>query len=257
MSFEQACADTERSALDAAKSAAAAVAAAKRLAKAAADGDIAKLRRATETLRTVEQALKADIRNAMLAWPFTPDQEERYLSERYQAELCAIAADRGLDLREQDGHLLSYPSFVRILPEARVALIDRARVALLRPTRLVEMLKSNQQRKPTSKPEQFIEALYDAYELVTGGRESSTTLVKIYRAMTLRPGSAKEYTKSDFARDIYFLDHSDVKMTKKGARILLPASTATKGGSTNRFTFVGRDGKVATYYGISFTGAQV
>jgi hypothetical protein len=97
-----------------------------------------------------------------------------------------------------------------------------------------------------------MESLYRAYKLVTGTQGmQGTTLAKVYDALTLLPGSARDYDKSDFARDVYFLQSSDVTMTRTGARVTFPASTGTKG-SSELFTFVRPDGSPIVYYGIAF-----
>lgn len=254
-SFEQACADTQRAAEGVAKAANVLVRAARQMAKAASEGDVGKIRKAMEGLETAALAARQEARNATTAWPFTAEHEEALLRDAYEQELIAAGKERGLKIRHQDGQLVAFPSLVRIVPEQRALLIDRTRVTAIRPSRVAELLLENQSKKPRFKPEQFIEALYRAYLLVVGrSGTSGTTLAQVYKAFTLLPGSAREYSKSDFARDLYFLERSRVSTTKTGARLSLPASTGTKA-SASLFTFVGPEGDQVTYYGIKFVEA--
>lgn len=251
--FERACTESERAAAAAAKAAAGVARAAKHLEKAAHDGDIAKIRKAADALKSAEETARQEAHNAQVAWPFTPAQEMALLEERYEKELLATAVERGLKISRQDDRLVVYPSIVRLLPEARAVQVDRTKVTSLRPSILVEQLRANQSKKPRFRPEQFLESLYRAYKLVVGpDGVQGTTLDAVYQALTLLPGASKEYVKPDFARDIYFLQSSNVNTTRSGARVGFPASTGTRGAS-KLFTFVGPDGRPVVYYGITFT----
>ena len=254
--FERACAESERAAAAAAKAASGLARAAKQLEKAAQDGDIAKIHKATDAVKSAEEAARQEARNAQLAWPFTAEQEEAFLGESYERELLAAGNERGLKISRQDDRLVLYPSIVRLLPEARAVQVDRTRVTGLRPSRLVAHLQANQSKKPRFKPERFLESLYKAYKLVVGAKGvQGTTLVAVYQALTLLPGADREYDKADFARDLYFLQSSGTTSTRTGARVSFPASTGTKGGS-QLFTFVGSDGRPAVFYGITFTESR-
>jgi hypothetical protein len=76
--------------------------------------------------------------------------------------------------------------------------------------------------------------------------------LEIYRLLTLLPGQAKEYSRQEFARDVYLLDKSGVTKTKKNFVIRLPASTGTRS-TTGTIRVITREGKDKPYYGISFT----
>src|SRR6266567_3566014 len=250
--FEQACADTERAAAAAAKAAAGLAAAAKQLVKAAQSGDIAKIRKTSESLKLAEQAARQESRNAEQAWPLTPAEEEELLNERYEDELIEAARSRGLKIHRQDDRLVSFPSLLKVLPEIRAVQVDRDKVTALRPKHLVAVLEKNQLKKPHSRPEQFLETLYSAYKLVVGSAGvRGTTLANVSLALTLLPGSAKDYDKTDFARDVFSLDQSHVTTTKSGARVSFHASTGSKGSA--HYTFVAPDGTPFVYYGVKFT----
>ena len=74
-------------------------------------------------------------------------------------------------------------------------------------------------------------------------------LAEVYAMFTSLPGSSLQYTKTDFARDIYLLDSSGVTTTKSGAAGEFPFSTAAKS-STRIFSFVDRAGNLLSYYGV-------
>jgi hypothetical protein len=67
------------------------------------------------------------------------------------------------------------------------------------------------------------------------------------------PGSGRDYTKQEFARDLYLLDQSGKVRTNSGRTMHLPASALTRGSGT--FVTVARSGQEKVYAGISFVGA--
>lgn len=254
--FEQACVDVERAATSAAKAANVLTKAAKQLERAAQDGDLIKLRKAVEAIETADRLAQQEASNATHAWPFSPEEEEALLRDRYEGELLAAAEDRGIKITRQDDRLIVYPSILRLLPEGRAVQVDRIKMTAIRPSKLADHLKANQAKRPRFRPEQFLESLYAAYKLVIGPKGiDGTTLALVYQALTLLPGASRDYDKSDFARDLYFLQSSTVTTTRSGARVTFPASTGTKGAS-QLFTFVGPDGTPIVYYGITFSGGK-
>ena len=252
--FEQGFADTERAAVAVSKAAAAVAAAAKQLQKSAREGDIGRIRRAAERFAAVVEATRQEAANAKEAWPFTPDEEEAYLRAEYEAELLSQAASDGLQLYRRDDHLVAFPSVVRISPGERAVKIDRRKVSSIRPSNLIATLKANQTKKPKFASERFLETLYRAYRLLAGkdGMGTTVALSSVHEALTLLPGAAADYDRSDFGRDLFLLDRSGLAQTRSGARLSLPASTGTRG-SRNTLSFVGPDGTTVTYYGLRFT----
>lgn len=252
--FEDGFTEAERSADSAPKAGSAVVAAAKQMKKAAQEGDIAKVRTTAERLGTAVDAARQHGANARSAWPFTEQEERNYLEHDYEGEIRGEAEGQELSMFARDGRLLVFPSILQILPEARAVRVDRKRVTSIRPSHLVKMLLDNQSRKPRFKVEQYIESLHLTYKLVLakGDVGGVVKLAQIYQAFTLQPGSAAEYSKSDFARDIFLVDQSGVTRTRSGAVLSLPASTGTRSGGGDVFTFVDRKGEVLTYYGLRF-----
>jgi hypothetical protein len=253
--FEEAFEGVEQSANAAVKAGSAIVSAAKQLQKAAQEGDIAKIRKAADRLHAVTGAARQDIANARNAWPYAEDEEKTYFGARYAAELMDRAREEGLSIYERDARLLSYPSVLQLLPGDLAIRIDRKRVTSIRPQHLIRMLKANQTKKPRFAVERFIESLFNAYRTIEREWQAGPTvkLARVYDALTLLPGAANDYSRSDFARDIFMVDQSGVNTTKSGHRLTLPASTATRGSKSDLFTFVAPGGEIVTYYGIRFT----
>ncbi|HMQ28142.1 MAG TPA: hypothetical protein PKA98_19290, partial [Acidimicrobiales bacterium] len=84
-----------------------------------------------------------------------------------------------------------------------------------------------------------------------GTRPGATVkLADVYRVLTVLPGSARDYSKPEFARDLYLLDQSGVTTTRDGRVLSLPASALTRGSGV--LTTVTRGGQEKVYAGISF-----
>jgi hypothetical protein len=230
-SFEKGFADVERAADGTARAADSLLKAAKQLRRAAQDGDIAAVRRTCERLPGSLEAIRQEVANAQSAWPFASEAEETYLRDAYRAELLEQAEIEQLAFSEVDGRILAFPSIVRVQPADRSLKIDRKRVAAIRPSRIVRLLKSAQAKKSSFSSERFLATLYAAYELVrkdkAGTREVS--LQRIYDALTIHPSVRSEYGMGDFARDLYLLDQSGLRETRSGVRFGLSAATSTKG----------------------------
>jgi len=79
-------------------------------------------------------------------------------------------------------------------------------------------------------------------------------LLDIYELFTMLPGQSRDYSKQEFARDIYLLDSSNVTATKSGAEIRFAASTGTKAGRV--ISIIDERGEERKYYAVSFTAAQ-
>ncbi len=255
MSFEQAFADAERSAAAAVKAGSLIASSAKQMQRAAQEGDIAKLRRTAEKLAIVSDAARQDVANAKTAWRFSEAEERDYLANGYQTELSEEALRAGLKIYARDARLLAYPSILRIVPSDLSVKVDKKRVSALRPTHLVRALLANQKKKARQPAERFLECLYSTYKIIVpkGDAGAVVKLSQVYQTLTLRPGTAVDYSTSDFALDLFSVDESGIAQTHSGARLSLPASTGTRGGGKDLFTFVAPNGEVRTYYGIRFT----
>ncbi|MGH9180919.1 MAG: hypothetical protein ACRDY5_04305, partial [Acidimicrobiales bacterium] len=170
----------------------------------------------------------------------------------------ALAAEEGVKAFESDDRILSYPAIVQVSPADTTVLIDKQRERRVRPSVLVSRLRVLQAKPPNFKAAAFIESLASAYDLVAARRaERPTAVIKlgdVYAALTLLPGAAREYTKQEFARDLYLLDQSGITVTNGGRHLSLPASALTRG--SGMLTTVTRSGQAKVYAGISFEAAD-
>ena len=212
-----------------------------------------------EKLRQAAQAAgAASAQQAAACLPLEFNAAE-YLSPSggYLAELKRSAEQEGVNVYERDGVIFCYPVLVRLEPETRAVRIDKKLEFNLHPKVLTARLKKEQSNEPKTRPEQFIESLFSAYRIVRDGEYQGAAvavpLKRIYDILTLRPGSDKEYSLLDFTREIYFLDRSGITETKKGFRLSLTASTASRERQGDLLKFVTRDGHEKLYAGIKFT----
>ena len=234
----------------------------RRLRRASLVGNIGAVKREQESLVAALSELTEAVNDARVAWPYDDGEEVQYLKaeDGYAAELRRVASEKGLVIRERDGQLICHPFIVRIMPEGRAVRIDNKKVSTIRPSHLTDVLEKAQKSPARFRPQSFLEALYKVYLSLT--KESSSRLIggtgapvillaDVYRLFTSLPNSSRNYTGTDFARDLYELDRSGVTRTRSGAIVSLSASTGARA-SRNLYTFVGPDGHEIKYYGIRF-----
>ena len=255
-SLEDALAKAEADADVALKAATSVVNTLKRYRAAARQGTIRELRQAGEAARRSLQVLDQEVANVAESWEF---EEETYLQTGgYSEELIARGRDEGLRISQQDGRLFSYPVLLRVLASERVVTIDRARERRLRPSVLVNLLKDAQKRPPRFRPSEFLQGLYGAYRARLGARGSRAAgpavvpLTDLYELLTLLPGTTREYSRQEFARDVYLLDQSGETKTRTGETLEFHASTGTKA-ARGTLTVVTQGGTEKSYYAIAFS----
>lgn len=256
-SLEEALAGTEAAVDAALKSAAAAARSFKRLRGFVRKGDLKEIRKALDASLQAVQTFSEKADEAAKSWDF---DEEAYFSGRaYVDELLATAARMGFPLTEMDDRLYCYPFLVRVLPQNRLVTIDKMRERSLRPTALISRLQDLQKRPLRFTPEAFLATLYKAYKILVkargqDGRALGTVipLSDVHLLLTLLPGSAREYSRQEFGRDLYLLDQSGTNRTKDGAFLSFHGSTGTRSASQT-IRIVGRDGQERKYYGIAFS----
>lgn len=251
LKFEEAFEESAKAAWAAEVAARRLASAARALAKSASDGDIGRIRRASEKLSQEADTARQEAATACAAWSLDPQAEEQYLREEYTGELLLSAQENGLKMQPHDGALVAYPVVVRIVPTQRAVTLNRKRVSSLRPSRLVARIKAIQGRRLAGNPQAFLEALFLAYSLVAQGERMGTavSLTEIFRIFTLLPGT--EYTKEDFARDLLGLDRSGTSATRRGTRVSFPASTGTRD-ARSTFMCVTPEGETVPFYAIKF-----
>lgn len=212
-------------------------------------GQVRDLRKALDAAVTLSAELAEATRRAQSG--FEVDEVDYLSSGGYAKELLALAAERGVAMFEEDERLLCYPSLLRLLPGDAAVEIDRRREKRLRPSVVVEALAAAQQRPPRFKAETFLESLAGAYALLAQDGTGVQRLIDCWEVLTLLPGQAKDYTKPEFARDLYLLDQSGVTATKSGRTLRWHASSGTRGAGV--LTTVAKTGQQQRYWGVSFT----
>ena len=238
---------------------------ARQLRKASQDGNIAAIRRLSERLETSASAIGQAASNAAVAWPFPEEEERPYLEREYSTELRSEGKKHGVQIFERDGRLIAHPLVVRVLPGDRAVRIDRRQTSAIRPSKIVADLERLQKSPARFRPQSFLESLYEAYlalaqantadRLKLGCVGQVVRLDRIYNLFTGLPGSKREYSLLDFARDLYTLQESGVREVRSGARVSFPASSGTRS-ARGAISFVGPSGDPVLFYGIQFSGVN-
>jgi hypothetical protein len=256
--LESACEGTQRCIDTALKSVAKLTSGLKAGQKAARVGDLNALHKALGELEGHLQVARTETLSAAQSWSLSDEEETAYFADgAFTDELVAGAGASGLQVSVEEGTIVCYPSLVKVDPARRCVLIDRKPYRSVRPSSLVAHLKAVQARPPRFKAAQFLESLYSAWDharfLRAGGRQPGTDVRvdHLYAALTIAPGSSKEYSKPEFGRDLYLLEQSGERLTRKGARIHFGRSTGTKSAS-GMITVVGEDGRRVDYSSVGF-----
>ncbi len=248
--LEAALAATETAVQAAQREAAAATKELRKAHAAAGTGSVRDLRRALAAATEAAQALAQAAKEAEASWSF--DEVEHLASGDYARELLAVAAQAGLAMVEDDDRLLCYPSLVRLLPTDAAIEIDKRRERRLRPSVVVAALAAAQARPPKGKPAALLESLLAAYELLAADRaEPVLRLDSLWSVLTMLPGAARDYSKPEFARDLYLLDQSGITTSKSGRTLRFHASSGTRGAGV--LTTVAKTGQQQRYWGASFS----
>ena len=256
--LENACEETQRRIDTAITSVAKLTSGLKAGQKAARVGDLSALHKALADLEGHLQVARAEALSAAKSWSLSEEDEVAYFADGgFTEEFVADASASGLQVSVEDGTIVCYPSLVKVDASRRCVMIDRKPYRMVRPTSLVAHLKAVQARPPRFKAAQFLESLYVAWEharhLRAGGQlpGMDVRVAYVYAALTIAPGSAKEYSRPEFGRDLYLLEQSGERATRKGARIHFGRSTGTKS-SSGMITVVGEDGRRVDYTSIGF-----
>jgi len=256
-SLEAALAQTEAAAGRALDAGANLTKALRRLRTSAQVGNLRDLRAMLAAVAEAAERARDDAVLAASSWQL--DEDAYFSSGRFSEELLAAAQDAGLQLFERDERFYCYPVLVRVAPAERSVFVDRARERRIRPSVLVEHLREVQRRPPRFRPEAFLDALFRAYGHLVGrhgpkqpAAGQTVPLVDVYELMTLMPGAAREYSRQEFARDIYLLDRGGVTTTRRGYVVSFPSSTgARSAGAAMRV--VTESGQEKVYYGLAFS----
>jgi hypothetical protein len=219
----------------------------KRLKTAAQTGDLREIDKSLADLKGLAEGVQQQ--SAALAFEF---DDTGYFPEAFLAELLEAAKAKGLNVFAQDGKLYCYPLLVRIKASERSVQIGKKTERTIRPSALAEKLRQLQSKPARFQSSAFLNLLYRAWKHCVAKNDSPVlTLAEIYDVLTLMPGSAKEYTRDDFARDLYMLDRSGVTAMDSGIEFQFSAATGTRNAS-NTFICIAEDGSEKRYYGIAF-----
>jgi hypothetical protein len=181
--------------------------------------------------------------------------EESYFPDGFLGEIVKASHAAGMRMFALDGKLYCYPLLVRVKAAERAVQIGKKTERGVRPSHLLAKLRAMQTRPARFKPESFLELLYRVWKRCVEGDQRVVPLTEIYGLLTLMPGSAKDYTREEFARDLYLLDRSGVNRNRDGYVMSLPASTGTRNAAAT-LVCIAEDGSEKRYYGIGFEPAE-
>jgi hypothetical protein len=219
----------------------------KKLKSAAQIGDLREIAKSVGDAKELSTAAQGQC--SALSFEF---DDAGYFPDAFLAEVVTAAEAKGLKVFAQDGKLYCYPLLVRMKPAERSVQIGKKTERGIRPSALAARLYQLQSKPARFKPADFLGLLYRAYKHCAAKNESPVlTLAEIYDVLTLMPGAAKEYTRDDFARDLYLLDRSGVTAMSDGIEFRFSASTGTRNASAT-LVCIAEDGSEKRYYGISF-----
>jgi hypothetical protein len=222
----------------------------RKLRAAAVSGDLREIGKSLGDLKDVAAAVNEH--SGSLAFAF---DDSNYFPDAFLRELLEAAQAKGLTVFAQDGKLYCYPLLVRVKPAERAVQIGKKTERGVRPSALATKLRQLQAKPARFKPADFLGLLHRAYRHCASAKESTVlTLAEIYDVLTLMPGSAKDYTRDDFARDLYLLDKSGVTRMDNGIVFRFSASTGTRN-LASTFICIAEDGSEKRYYGIGFSKA--
>ncbi len=253
-SLEQSLAHTETDALETLSVAKDLLRPLRRLRWAAGTGNLTEIDRSIAAAQTALAALQRQLHETKKGWDF---DAQRYLTRGgYVREILATARKVGVKLVERDDRLSCYPALIRVSPDEKAVYINRKRERRIRPSVFVNLLKEQQDRPLSFRPDAFLAALYRAYSKTLAEKSDTSRdpapiipLVDIHSLLTLLPGQAKEYSRQEFILDIYLLHRGGVDTTKHGARVSFPISRGVKG---KTLTVIDETGEERRYYGIRF-----
>jgi hypothetical protein len=218
----------------------------KKLNAAAHAGDLREIGKGLEEMRDAASAAHDLISGVKFNF-----DEETYFPDGFLHEVVEAAAAANMRVFALDGKLYCYPLLVRVKAAERAVQIGKKTERGVRPSTLLARLRAVQAKPARFKPESFLELLYKGWKRCVRDNKRVVALNEIYDLLTLMPGSAKDYAREEFARDLYLLDRSGVNGTRDGFVVSLPASTGTRNAAAT-FVCIAEDGSEKRYYGIGF-----
>ena len=170
-------------------------------------GDLKDMRKQIEgfrdALRQQEEAVEA-LRTIAEAF----DEKAYFESGDFARQMLAACGSQGVDVRGEYPVYEMFPYRVRIDTEALDLYMNRKKVATMRPTAFVNMVKSSQEklRKAAFNAQSFAQELAQGYDLAVlkmkKKPDADILLSNIYKMMVPMSRSRKEYDQQSFAYDI-------------------------------------------------------
>jgi len=244
---------------DAEKQAAALLKAARRLRRAAREGNVASLPAAiaaaqADAARTGEPLASAA---AVLGY----DVAEAFASGAWLDELAAAAKAAGVVLVRRDGRVTAYPVALRLDGRAQGVRVGRRLERRIRPSFLAAQLRALQQRPERFNARQFLDRLFVLYESKARAEDPEwratrpgpgplVALAELHEQLTVLPAAAADYPQEEFVTDLLRLDRQPDATSGQGHRFELGGSTGRKG--AKRLTLFDETGEQHDYYAIRF-----
>jgi hypothetical protein len=176
---------------------------------------------------------------------------------RFVAELAHEAATANVRLVQRDGRITAYPFVLRLEARSQGVRIGRRLERRIRPSFLVQLLKSLQGRPNRFNARSFLDRLLRAYTILApgwqpgrGGEGPLVALADLHEALTLWPAAAADYPLEEFLLDLLRLNHSPDARTGRGLGFELGGSTGTKG--AKRLSAYDETGAQHDFYAIRF-----
>jgi hypothetical protein len=260
MGLESVLVDLEKQLETATKAAKSALAVLKKAQTSARVGTLRDLQNQLAEGRNTAKRFAEAMAQADQSWTFAP--EPYFTDGGYLQELKEEAERAGLSLFEKDGRIYCFPMLLTLSGKDSTVVVDRKIERRVRPSELVKLLAARQKRPQRANAQKFLETLFDAYLFLAPRVKKDWTLdfrgagpvvqlLRIYELLTLLPGSERDYTREEFARDIHLLDQQPDLRTKDGRSFALPASTGSRAVG-KRLTVIDPQGTERIYVGIRF-----
>ena len=189
-----------------------------------------------------------------------------YLNSKsgFHEDLLRAANEEKLYISVSDeGKYFCYPITLTITPKESCLLIGKKKVYTLRPSHVIAFIKTMQSKKGPFNQRKLIDILYKCHSLA--GKQICSTgnfgayspnmnipITDIYDILTIMPGSTKEYSAFDFAKDIHELTNNQSILTSDGHRLKCREASAGSRGKTKSITLVTKDGHEMRYTYLSF-----
>ena len=244
---------------EAERQAAALLKAARRLRRAAREGNVASLPAATAAAQADAGRIQESFANADAALGY--DVAEAFASGSWLDELAAAAKAAGVVLVRRDGRVTAYPVALRLDARAQGVRVGRKLERRIRPSFLAAQLKAMQQRPERFNARQFLDRLFLLYESKARAEDAGwrparpgpgplVALAELHGQLTVLPAAAADYPQEEFVTDLLRLDRQPDATGSQGHRFELGGSTGRKGGK--RLTLFDEAGEQHDYYAIRF-----